>query len=132
MHSVTGEVSDKLTQNEIEELEGTLQQSQTGDTSFLKDLLDKIPDGIFGGDDKKQKMENIQQNASSAQVDPVSPKEPEEYTQYIKGIFDQIMPALEFHDEILQGVTEAIENIPSKHILKLSELGHVCNFLGDR
>lgn len=114
LHSVTGEVSDKLTQNEIDELEGTLQQSQNTDTSLLRNLLDKIPDGLFGGDDKKSKMDNIQQNASAAQVEQmsVSPRDPEEYTLYVQQIFRQVMPAIEFHDEILQNVTEAIEKIP--------------------
>lgn len=114
LHSVTGEVSDKLTQNEIDELEGTLQQSQNTDTSLLRNLLDKIPDGLFGGDDKKSKMDDIQQNASAAQVEQmsVSPRDPEEYTLYVQQIFRQVMPAIEFHDEILQNVTEAIEKIP--------------------
>lgn len=113
LHSVTGEVSDKLTQNEIEELEGTLQQSQNGDTSFLRDLLDKIPSGMFGGD-KKSKMDELQENASSAQMQQtsISPRDPEEYTLYIQNIFKQIMPAIEFHDEILQRITEEIEKIP--------------------
>lgn len=114
LHSVTGEVSDKLTQNEIDELEGTLQQSQNTDTSLLRNLLDKIPDGLFGGDDKKSKMDDIQQNASAAQVEQmsVSPRDPEEYTLYVQQVFRQVMPAIEFHDEILQSVTEAIEKIP--------------------
>lgn len=114
LHSVTGEVSDKLTQNEIEELEGTLQQSQNTDTSLLRNLLDKIPDGLFGGDDKKGKMEELQNNANSAQMEQtsISPRDPEEYTLYIQNVFKQIMPAIEFHDEILQAITEEIEKIP--------------------
>lgn len=114
LHSVTGEVSDKLTQNEIEELEGTLQQSQSSDTSILRNLLDMIPSGLFGGDDKKSKMEELQNNANTAQMDQtrISPRDPEEYTLYIRNIFSQIMPAIEFHDEILQAITEEIEKIP--------------------
>lgn len=114
LHSVTGEVSDKLTQNEIEELEGTLQQSANGDTSLLRNLLDKIPDGMFGGDDKKGKMEELQNNTSAAQMQntSISPRDPEEYTLYIRNIFKQIMPAIEFHDEILQKISEEIEKIP--------------------
>ena len=113
LHSVTGEVSDKLTQNEIQELEGTLQQSQNADTSMLAKLLDMIPDGIFGGD-KKQKMNDIQSNATAAQMQQmsVSPREPEEFTRYIKDVFNQIMPAITYHDEILQNITEAVEKIP--------------------
>jgi len=114
LHSVTGEVSDKLTQNEINELEGTLQNSQNSDTSILRNLLDMIPDGIFGGGDKKQQMDQIQSNAAASQMQNmrVSPREPEEYTRYVQDVFRQIMPAIEFHDEILQKVSEAIEKIP--------------------
>ncbi|KAI1209245.1 Het-C-domain-containing protein [Annulohypoxylon truncatum] len=115
LHSVTGEVSDKLTQNEIQELEGTLEEnSRKNDTSIIEGLLDKIPDGILGGDDKKQKMESIQSNATNAQManTSISPREPEEFTQYIQQVFQQIMPAIEFHDELLKGISEAIEKIP--------------------
>ncbi|KAI0882288.1 Het-C-domain-containing protein [Annulohypoxylon maeteangense] len=115
LHSVTGEVSDKLTQNEIQELEGTLEEnSKKNDTSILEGLLDKIPDGIIGGDDKKQKLESIQSNANNAQManTSISPREPEEFTEYIQQVFQQIMPAIEFHDELLKGISEAIEKIP--------------------
>ncbi|KAI2604007.1 Het-C-domain-containing protein [Hypoxylon fragiforme] len=115
LHSVTGEVSDKLTQNEIQELEGTLQENaRKNDTSILEGLIDKIPDGIFGGDNKKQKLETIQSNANDAQManTSISPRDPEEFTQYIQQVFAQIMPAIEFHDELMKGISEAIEKIP--------------------
>ncbi|KAK1970591.1 heterokaryon incompatibility protein Het-C [Colletotrichum sublineola] len=114
LHSVTGEVSDKLTQNEIEELEGTLQESKNNDTSILRNLLDMIPDGVFGGKHQSNRVDELQSNATSSQLQnmQVSPREPEEYTRYIQDIFRQIMPAIEFHDEILQGITEAVEKIP--------------------
>ncbi|KAI1477108.1 Het-C-domain-containing protein [Daldinia eschscholtzii] len=115
LHSVTGEVSDKLTQNEIQELEGTLEEnSRKNDTSILEGLIDKIPDGIFGGDNKKQKLEEIQSNASNAQManTSISPREPEEFTQYVQQVFQQIMPAIEFHDDLMKGIGEAIEKIP--------------------
>ncbi|KAK0733567.1 heterokaryon incompatibility protein Het-C-domain-containing protein [Lasiosphaeria miniovina] len=114
LHSVTGEVSDKMTQSEIQDLEGTLQESQNSDTSILRNLLDKIPDGLFGGDNKKQKMEEIQNNANAAQMSntKVSPRNPEEFTQYIGDVFKQIMPAIEFHDDLLQTISKAIEKIP--------------------
>ncbi|KAI0468528.1 heterokaryon incompatibility protein Het-C-domain-containing protein [Xylaria cf. heliscus] len=114
LHSVTGEVSDKLTQNEIQELEGTLQQHSQDDTSILADLLDKIPDGVFGGTDEKQKMNDIQDNAHAAQMEntSISPREPEEFTRYAQQVFQQIMPAIEFHDDLMKSITKAIENIP--------------------
>lgn len=112
LHSVTGEVSDKLIQSEIEDLEGTLQKYQNTDTSFLRELLDKIPDGILGG--KKDKLDDIQNNANAAQMEnaTISPKEPEELTQHVQDVFRQIMPAIEYHDELLKGISEAIANIP--------------------
>src|SRR3569833_1243107 len=83
LHSVTGEVSDKLTQNEINELEGTLQNSQNSDTSILRNLLDMIPDGIFGGVALDLVHLLLLVAASQMQNMRVSPREPEEYTRYV-------------------------------------------------
>lgn len=114
LHSVTGEVSDKLTQSEIDELEGTLQNNAKNDTSIIEGLLDKIPDGLFGGDDKKGKMHEIQDNANNSQMEntSISPREPEEFTRYIQDVYRQIMPAIEFHDQLLKDISEAIDKIP--------------------
>ncbi|OAA48529.1 NIMA-interacting protein TinC [Metarhizium rileyi] len=114
LHSVVGEVSDKMTQNEIEELEGALQDSKNSDTSLLRDLLDKIPDGLIGGRNQKNRIDQIQDNASAAQVEnmSVSPRDPEEFTVYVQQVYKQIMPAIEFHDEIMKGITSAVEKIP--------------------
>lgn len=103
-----------MTQSEIEDLEGTLKQSQNSDTSILRDLLDKIPDGLIGGGDKKSKIDDLQSNAQAAQMEnvSVSPREPEEFTMYINNVFRQIMPAIEFHDSLLQDISKAIEKIP--------------------
>ena len=80
-------MSDKLTQNEIQELEGTLANNQKNDTSYIKDLLDKIPDGIFGTDEKK-KMDEVQENATAAQMQQtqISPRDPEEQTLYATSV----------------------------------------------
>ncbi|KAM0343170.1 hypothetical protein ACHAPU_008763 [Fusarium lateritium] len=114
LHSVTGEVSDKLTQNEIEELEGTLQQGANSDTSMLRDLLDKIPDGIFGDKHQSERVDELQNNAATAQMEntSVSPRDPEEFTQYIQNVFKQVMPAIEFHDDIMKSISGALERIP--------------------
>lgn len=113
LHSVTGELSDKMTQSEIEDLEGTLKQSSNTDTSMLRDLLDKIPDGLLGGD-KKSKVDDLEHNAQAAQMEnmSVSPRDPEEFTVYVQGIFKQIMPAIQFHDDLLKDISAAIEKIP--------------------
>ncbi|KAF3921089.1 hypothetical protein AA313_de0206867 [Arthrobotrys entomopaga] len=115
LHSVTGEVSDKLTQNEIEELEGTLQQNSQNDTSMLEGLLDMIPSGILGNkNSEKDKLHEINQNATAAQMETmaVSPRDPEQFTQYVQRVFAQIMPAIEFHDRLLKRISEAVEKIP--------------------
>lgn len=106
-------VSDKMIQSEIEDLEGTLKQSSNNDTSLLRDLLDMIPDGILGGNDKN-KMEDIQHNAEAAQMEnlSISPREPEELTRYVQEVFQQIMPAIEFHDQLLKNISKAIDKIP--------------------
>ncbi|KAK4465603.1 ATP-dependent RNA helicase DDX42 [Cladorrhinum samala] len=113
LHSVTGEVSDKLIQSEIEDLEGVLEQSQRTDTSILRELLDKIPDGLLGGD-KKGKVDELQGNAQAAQMEQatISPRDTEEFTKQVQLAFRQIMPAIEFHDELLQNISEAIAKIP--------------------
>ena len=101
-----------MTQSEIEDLEGTLQQSRNNDTSILRDLLDKIPDGLLG--DKKDKIDDLQNNAQAAQMEnvSVSPRDPEEFTAYISNVFKQIMPVIQFHDELLQDISQAISKIP--------------------
>lgn len=111
---LTDIVSDKLTQNEIDELEGTLQDAKSSDTSVLRALLDKIPSSLFGNKNQTQKMDEIQNNAAAAQMEntSVSPRNEEEFTIYVKNIFSQIMPAIHFHDEIIKTVGGAIENIP--------------------
>jgi len=103
-----------MTQSEIQDLEGTLQESQNKDTSMLRDLLDKIPSGLFGGDDKKAKMDDLQNNAAAAQMETVavSPRDPEEFTQYIQQIFAQLKPTIEFHDDLLQTISQSMSQIP--------------------
>jgi Heterokaryon incompatibility protein Het-C len=118
-------VSDKLTQNEIDELEGTLEESKTADTSMLRDLLDKVPDGFFGGKHESNKVNELEQNAANAHMEnmSVSPREPEEFTLYVQNVFGQVKPAIEFHDEVMKGITSAIENIP---VLPRSSLRRNC------
>jgi hypothetical protein len=42
----------------------------------------------------------------------INPKEPEEFTRQMDLICKQVYPVLEFHDEIMHSITEAIEQIP--------------------
>lgn len=111
LHSVTGEVSDKLTQNEIEELEGALEHAEANsEDSVLQDVFNMIPNG----GDKKNKMNEIQENAHNSQMEnaSISPRDPEEFTQYAQNVFRQIMPAIEFHDNLMKDLSKFVESIP--------------------
>ncbi|PNY26532.1 Uncharacterized protein TCAP_03539 [Tolypocladium capitatum] len=125
LHSVVGEVSDRLTQNEIDELAGTLKESQDADTSMLRDLLDMIPGGIFGDKNQGARIDEIQSNASAAQMQntSVSPRDPEEFTLYVHNMYQEIMPVIRFHDDVMRTITSAIEKIPvlPKMIQQLEE-----------
>ncbi|OWP02310.1 hypothetical protein B2J93_1272 [Marssonina coronariae] len=114
LHSVMGEFSDKATQSEIQELEGTIQQQANGDTSLLQDLLDKIPKGIFGDQDEAGRADELKTNATAAQMNQVrvSPREPEEFTIQMQEVANEIKPIMAWHDEIMLSITEAIEKIP--------------------
>lgn len=114
LHSVLGEFGDKATQSEIDELEGTMQAGSGADTSVLKDLLDKIPSGLFGGTDEKSKADELQANATAAQMSQmrVSPREPEAFTRQMQEVVRQIYPIIEWHDEIMLSITETIEAVP--------------------
>lgn len=116
LHSVTGEFDDKATQSEIQELENTMQQAQQnqGSTSILQDLLNKLPSGIFGDKDEAGKADELKQNAAAHQManTSISPRQPEEWAQYLDDTQKQIYPIIEFHDEIMQSITETIEKIP--------------------
>jgi hypothetical protein len=114
LHSVMGEFNDKATQSEIQELEGTMENGARSDNSALKDLLDKIPSGLFGGKDEGQKADELQQNATAAQMSQmkVSPRQPEAFTRQMQETVKEIYPIIEWHDELMQQITEAIEKIP--------------------
>ncbi|KAF2664141.1 Het-C-domain-containing protein [Microthyrium microscopicum] len=115
LHSVCGELSDKATQSEIDELEGSINEAQRNqNVSKIKELLDQLPPGLFGGDDSKSKVDEIQMNAASSQMQNVriTPKQPEEFTRQMDMITQQVRPVLEFHDELMRNITEMIEKIP--------------------
>ena len=68
LHSVMGEFSDKATQSEISELEGTMADSNQNNPSILQDLLDQVPSGLFGGKDQAGKADELQANATGKTV----------------------------------------------------------------
>jgi hypothetical protein len=115
LHSVCGEISDKATQSELQELQGAISDAdRKGNKSQIKDLLSQLPDGIFGGKDQAGKADELEQNSSAAAMGNmhVSPKEPEAFTEQLGELVKQIYPIMEFHDEIMQSIAAFIENIP--------------------
>nr|OQO31324.1 hypothetical protein B0A51_02098 [Rachicladosporium sp. CCFEE 5018] len=114
LHSVMGELTDKATQSEIQELEGTITQAQNQDASILKDLLSKVPPGIFGDEDEAGKADELQANATAARMQNlhVSPKDPEAFTQQVDEITKQIYPIIEWHDNLMKSITKTIDAIP--------------------
>lgn len=116
-HSVLGELSDKTMQSEIESLENVVAQSENQDSSesFLQTLLSKIPDGLLGdSSDQTGQMDDFKSKADDAKHDSenVNPREPEEWTLYLDNVQKQIYPVLEWHDNLLKRINEAIEKIP--------------------
>ncbi|KAL4930574.1 Het-C domain-containing protein [Aspergillus undulatus] len=116
-HSVLGEISDKATQSEVQELEGVINESQNGSPSdsFLQDLLSKIPDGLIGNSNEKVgRMDELKAESNNARErnKHVSPREPEEWANYLDDVQKQIYPVLEWHDDLLKSINEAIEKIP--------------------
>ncbi|EDO03301.1 hypothetical protein SS1G_05782 [Sclerotinia sclerotiorum 1980 UF-70] len=114
LHSVMGEFDDKATQSEIQTLEGTMEEGSQGNSSLLKDLLSSVPSGLFGGKDQAGKADELQANASAAQQsqEHVSPKDPEAFTLQMQQVAKEIYPIIQWHDEIMQQIREAIEKIP--------------------
>ena len=114
LHSVMGEFDDKATQSEIQALEGTMQEGSEGNTSVLKDLLSSVPSGLFGGKDEAGKADELQANAAAAHEsqEEVSPKDPEAFTIRMQEVAKDIYPIIQWHDETMQQIREAIEKIP--------------------
>ena len=131
LHSVMGEFSDKATQSEIQELEGTMQSSGQSDTSLLQDLLNQVPSGLFGGQDQAGKVDELQANATAAQMQNshISPRQPEAWTRKLDQIQQQIYPVIEWHDELMKSITEAIEKIPVLPTLIEQLEGDLCRVL---
>ncbi|CCU81419.1 NIMA-interacting protein TinC [Blumeria hordei DH14] len=114
LHSVLGEFNDKATQSEIQQLEGTMKVDSKGDTSLLKELLNKIPAGILGGKNDANRADQLKTDAATAQMNNVrvSPRKPEEFTRQMQEIVKQIFPIIEWHDDVMKNLTETIEKLP--------------------
>ena len=98
-------------------MQGTIQSSESsgkGNVSILQDILSKVPSGLFGGKDQAGKADELQSNAQAAQLQNthITPRQPEAWANQLQEVSKQIYPILEWHDEIMQSITETIEKIP--------------------
>lgn len=115
LHSVMGEFSDKISQSELQQLEGTVQGSQNqGNSKMVKDLLQQMPRGMFGGKDEAAKADELEANATAARMSNmnVNQRDPAAWMQQLKDVSKQIYPIMEFHDELFQSINSAVEKIP--------------------
>lgn len=81
---------------------------------MLQNLLNQIPEGMFGDKNQSQKVDELQDHANNAQMAnaKISPRKPEEFTRYVNEAYEQVMPAIEFHDDVMKAITRATESIP--------------------
>lgn len=130
LHSVVGEVSDKVVQSEVQDLDAKLaaaeQQSQSGGTtSTLKKILDNIPFALLGlGDsDFGNQADKLQQDATAKKLEQTSISDGGDgrkvagmdvgqlKTQAAQTMKD-IYPVLEFHDKVMKAMQKGIDKIP--------------------
>jgi hypothetical protein len=129
LHSLVGELGDKVAQSEVEEMESKLtsasEEDQNNDQfSVLKEILDKVPWEMLGGDNKPDtgKAEELKANAAAkaeeAKQNPLDPNATlggvniEEAKQTAQQTLKDMYPILEFHDQVMKGVTEVISKVP--------------------
>lgn len=114
LHSVCGEVGDKAMAFEIEELEQTISKSSNQDSSKVKELLDKLPPGLFGDSDQAGKADALEAESQAAQMEnlTITPKEPEAFLEQVEEITKHIYPIMEFHDNLMKNISKTIDKIP--------------------
>jgi hypothetical protein len=113
--SVVGEFGDKAAQSELQELQGTIEQSESdqNNSSIMKALLAQLPSGMLGGD-QDGKVNELQSSSQAAQMQQmqITPRQPEEVTRQMQAVSKQVYPILEWHDEIMKSIMATIEEIP--------------------
>ncbi|KAK6580923.1 hypothetical protein PZA11_006411 [Diplocarpon coronariae] len=129
LHSVVGEMGDKVAQSEIEGLESQLNSASEEDekddkTSFLKGILDKVPWDMLEGDSKPDtsKADELKEASAAKKQEiaqnPLDPKaslgglDIEQAKETAQQTLKDMYPILEFHDQVMKGVTEIISKVP--------------------
>lgn len=129
LHSLVGELGDKVAQSEVEEMESKLTSAsddaeQNDQVSVLKEILDHVPWDMLGGDNKPDpaKADELKAAAAAkaeeAKQNPLDPNATlggvniEEAKATAEQTLKDMYPILEFHDQILQGVNQLISKVP--------------------
>jgi len=127
LHSVVGEMGDKVAQSEIEDMDSQLTSASENDeknqTSVLKDILDKVPWDMLEGDKPDTAKADELKQAATAKAEeqkqnPVDPNAQigginiEEAKKTAQQTLKDMYPILQFHDEVMKSVTEVMSKVP--------------------
>lgn len=130
LHSVVGELGDKVAQSEVEDMDSKLTQASQDDqqndhVSVLKELLDKVPWDLLEGDNAKpdaSKADELKQaSVAKAEETAQHPLDSnvtlggvniEEAKQTAQQTLKDMYPILEFHDQIMKAMTVVMSKVP--------------------
>ncbi|KAH6703321.1 NIMA-interacting protein tinc [Leptodontidium sp. MPI-SDFR-AT-0119] len=129
LHSVVGEMGDKVAQSEIEGLDSQLNQASQDDekndqTSVLKEILDKVPWDMLESDNKPDTSKADQLKEAAAAKKQETAQNPPDPNASLGGVnieeakaqalqtLQDMYPILEFHDQVMKAVTEVISKVP--------------------
>lgn len=130
LHSVVGELGDKVAQSEVEAMESKLDSASAEDDkndekSILKEILDKIPwDLLEGGDAKPDAAKADELKAASAakaeeaKNNPADPNvslggvDVEEAKRVAQQTLKDMYPILEFSDQVNKAVSRITSKVP--------------------
>jgi hypothetical protein len=129
LHSLVGELGDKVAQSEVEEMESKLTNAsedaeKNDQVSILKEILDRVPWDMLGSENKPDpsKADELKA-AAAAKAEEVkqNPPDPnatlggvniEEAKRTAEQTLKDMYPILEFHDQVLKGVEKIISKVP--------------------
>jgi hypothetical protein len=128
LHSLCGELGDKIAQSEVEEMESKLDNAsddaeKNDQVSILKEILDHVPWDLLGDNKPDPSKADELKAAASAKAEETkqNPLDPnatlggvniEQAKQQAEQTLKDMYPILEFHDQILKGVNKLISKVP--------------------
>jgi hypothetical protein len=115
LHSVVGEVTDKMYQSEIQQLDNTLNNAQQQEeaNSRLKEILDQVPWALINADAGNPSEEADNLKAAAEEERETQPNQTiEDIKAHAGETIQKIYPILEYHDRIMKAVSQAIDKVP--------------------